>query len=192
MPSYKLVVVGGGGVGKSALTLQFVHSKFVEEYEPTIENFYQKQVEIDEETCMLEIIDTAGQEEFALMRDTYYRSGDGFLVVYSVDTRDSFDEVTTFKEHILKTKQSDTAPIVIVGNKKDLVQRRKVSSDELKDLASLFQCAFIETSAKTRENVDMAFFQCVREIRKFKALNNSIDNDSHPKRKKKKKNCFII
>jgi GTPase KRas protein len=59
---YKLVIVGGGGVGKSALTIQLIQGHFVDEYDPTIEDSYRKQVNIDNETCLLDILDTAGQE----------------------------------------------------------------------------------------------------------------------------------
>ncbi|PVU87385.1 hypothetical protein BB560_006499, partial [Smittium megazygosporum] len=61
---YKLVVVGGGGVGKSALTIQFIQSHFVDEYDPTIEDSYRKQCVIDGETALLDVLDTAGQEEY--------------------------------------------------------------------------------------------------------------------------------
>lgn len=61
---YKLVVVGGGGVGKSALTIQFVQSHFVDEYDPTIEDSYRKQFVVDEEVALLDVLDTAGQEEY--------------------------------------------------------------------------------------------------------------------------------
>lgn len=69
---YKLVVVGGGGVGKSALTIQFIQSHFVDEYDPTIEDSYRKQCVIDEEVALLDVLDTAGQEE--------YSCAHGFLV----------------------------------------------------------------------------------------------------------------
>lgn len=75
MTEYKLVVVGAGGVGKSALTIQLIQNHFVDEYDPTIEDSYRKQVVIDGETCLLDILDTAGQEEYSAMRDQYMRTG---------------------------------------------------------------------------------------------------------------------
>lgn len=75
MREYKLVVLGSGGVGKSALTVQFVQGIFVEKYDPTIEDSYRKQVEVDNSQCMLEILDTAGTEQFTAMRDLYMKNG---------------------------------------------------------------------------------------------------------------------
>eukprot|EP00800_Vazella_pourtalesii_P022160 TRINITY_DN854_c0_g1_i2.p1 TRINITY_DN854_c0_g1~~TRINITY_DN854_c0_g1_i2.p1 ORF type:complete len:117 (-),score=29.64 TRINITY_DN854_c0_g1_i2:491-841(-) len=74
---YKLVVVGGGGVGKSALTIQFIQSQFVEDYDPTIEDSYRKNGVIDDEVAILDILDTAGQEEFSAMREQYMHHGEG-------------------------------------------------------------------------------------------------------------------
>merc|ERR1712188_139359 len=117
MTEYKLVIVGGGGVGKSALTIQLIQNNFIEEYDPTIEDSYRKQVTIDDETCLLDILDTAGQEEYSAMRDQYMRTGQGFLIVYSITSRSSFDEVAQFRDQILRVKDADKVPIVIVGNK---------------------------------------------------------------------------
>ena len=90
MSEYKLVVVGGGGVGKSALTIRLIQpDHFVDEYDPTIEDSYRKQVTIDEETCLLDILDTAGQEEYSVMRDGWFRNGDCFLLVFSATSRRS-------------------------------------------------------------------------------------------------------
>ncbi|CAO3645292.1 unnamed protein product [Mucor hiemalis] len=87
MREYKLVVLGSGGVGKSALTVQFVQSIFVEKYDPTIEDSYRKQVEVDGLQCMLEILDTAGTEQFTAMRDLYMKNGQGFVLVYSITSQ---------------------------------------------------------------------------------------------------------
>ncbi|XP_061555598.1 GTPase KRas isoform X2 [Phycodurus eques] len=93
MTEYKLVVVGAGGVGKSALTIQLIQNHFVDEYDPTIEDSYRKQVVIDGETCLLDILDTAGQEEYSAMRDQYMRTGEGFLCVYAINNTKSFEDV---------------------------------------------------------------------------------------------------
>merc|ERR1712008_124026 len=101
---YKLVIVGGGGVGKSALTIQLIQNHFIDEYDPTIEDSYRKQVTIDDETCLLDILDTAGQEEYSAMRDQYMRTGQGFLCVYSITSKGSFEEIASFREQILRVK----------------------------------------------------------------------------------------
>lgn len=216
---YKLVVVGGGGVGKSCLTIQMIQSHFVDEYDPTIEGMhassfscfvisnsltvvtdsYRKQCVIDDEVALLDVLDTAGQEEYSAMREQYMRTGEGFLLVYSITSRQSFEEILTFQQQILRVKDKDYFPIIIVGNKCDLDTERQVSRQgtfrsalrmssprfvvcrsegpdpqltisaptEGEDLARQFKCTFIETSAKSRINVDNAFYNIVREIRKY-------------------------
>jgi len=164
---YKLVVVGGGGVGKSALTIQFIQSHFVDEYDPTIEDSYRKQCVIDEEVALLDVLDTAGQEEYGAMREQYMRTGEGFLLVYSITSRNSFEEISTFHQQILRVKDRDSFPVIVIGNKCDLEYERQVGHNEGRDLAKHFGCQFLETSAKQRINVDTAFTELVREIRKY-------------------------
>merc|ERR1719192_286547 len=94
VPEYKLVVLGGGGVGKSTLTIRFLTDNFIDEYDPTICDSYRKQIRLeDDKVYLLDILDTAGQEEFRVMRDEWIRSGDGFLLVYSINDTSSFDKV---------------------------------------------------------------------------------------------------
>ncbi|CEG66789.1 Ras GTPase [Rhizopus azygosporus] len=176
---YKLVMVGGGGVGKSALTIQFIQSHFVDEYDPTIEDSYRKQCIIDSETALLDVLDTAGQEEYSAMREQYMRNGEGFLLVYSITSRMSFEEITTFYQQICRVKDRDYFPMVLVGNKCDLETDRQVSSQEGSDLAKNFGCQFIETSAKQRINVDEAFFEVVRDIRRYNKEQETRGNNDH-------------
>merc|ERR1711990_655273 len=122
---------------------------------------------IDEEVALLDVLDTAGQEEYSAMREQYMRTGEGFLLVYSITSRNSFEEISTFHQQILRVKDRDFFPVVVVANKCDLDNERQVGTHEGKDLAKHFGCRFIETSAKQRINVDEAFGNLVREIRKY-------------------------
>ena len=167
MTEYKLVVVGAGGVGKSALTIQLIQNHFVDEYDPTIEDSYRKQVVIDGETCLLDILDTAGQEEYSAMRDQYMRTGEGFLLVFAVNSRKSFEDIGTYREQIKRVKDAEEVPMVLIGNKCDL-PTRAVENNEAREIAKRYLIPFVETSAKTRMGVDDAFYTLVREIRKDK------------------------
>ena len=104
---YRIVVLGGGGVGKSALTIRLVTDNFLDEYDPTIEDSYRKQVMVDKETALLDILDTAGQEEFSSMQDQWMRDGKGFLLVYNITARNTFEEVSVLYDKILRSKDQE-------------------------------------------------------------------------------------
>ena len=154
MREYKIVVLGSGGVGKSALTVQFVQGIFVEKYDPTIEDSYRKQVEVDGQQCMLEILDTAGTEQFTAMRDLYMKNGQGFVLAYSITAQSTFNDLQDLREQILRVKDSEEVPMVLVGNKCDLEDERVVGKDQGMNMARQFgQCTFMETSAKAKIGV---------------------------------------
>lgn len=104
----------------------------------TIEDSYRKQVTIDDETCLLDILDTAGQEEYSAMRDQYMRTGQGFLLVYAITSRSSFDEIAAFRDQILRVKDKDKVPMYLVGNKCDLEQERQVTTGEGKNIIYIY------------------------------------------------------
>ncbi|RXM27161.1 Ras-related protein R-Ras2 [Acipenser ruthenus] len=113
-----------------------VPSYFVTDYDPTIEDSYTKQCVIDERAARLDILDTAGQEEFGAMREQYMRTGEGFLLVFSVTDRGSFEEIYKFQRQILRVKDRDEFPMILVGNKADLEhQRQKVSGARMPALS---------------------------------------------------------
>ncbi|XP_059121609.1 GTP-binding protein Rit1 isoform X3 [Peromyscus eremicus] len=122
---YKLVMLGAGGVGKSAMTMQFISHRFPEDHDPTIEDAYKIRIRIDDEPANLDILDTAGQAEFTAMRDQYMRAGEGFIICYSITDRRSFLEVREFKQLIYRVRRTDDTPVVLVGNKSDLKQLRQ-------------------------------------------------------------------
>jgi len=178
MREYKLVVLGSGGVGKSALTVQFVQGIFVEKYDPTIEDSYRKQVEIDNQQCMLEILDTAGTEQFTAMRDLYMKNGQGFILVYSITSQSTFNDLQDLREQILRVKDRDDVPMCLVGNKCDLEDERVVGRDQGNSLSKEFNnCTFMETSAKQKINVNEIFIDLVRQINsKTPGLNKGSDS----------------
>jgi len=188
MTEYKLVVVGAGGVGKSALTIQLIQNHFVDEYDPTIEDSYRKQVVIDGETCLLDILDTAGQEEYSAMRDQYMRTGEGFLLVFAVNNAKSFEDIAMYREQIKRVKDADDVPMVLVGNKCDLPSRT-VDMKQAAELARSYGVPFVETSAKTRMGVDDAFYTLVREIRKDREAKS---REKKKNRNKIKKKCTLL
>lgn len=187
---HKVIMVGSGGVGKSALTLQFMYDEFVEDYEPTKADSYRKKVVLDGEEVQIDILDTAGQEDYAAIRDNYFRSGEGFLCVFSITEDDSFQSTQEFREQILRVKGDTNIPFILVGNKADLTNSRKVQQATAQNRAAQWQVPYVETSAKTRENVDKVFYDLMREIRSRKV---SDDNQGKTdKEKKKKKKCQIL
>eukprot|EP01088_Endostelium_zonatum_P017454 TRINITY_DN5157_c0_g1_i1.p1 TRINITY_DN5157_c0_g1~~TRINITY_DN5157_c0_g1_i1.p1 ORF type:complete len:197 (+),score=45.65 TRINITY_DN5157_c0_g1_i1:173-763(+) len=168
-PEHKVIVVGAGGAGKSALTQMFMYNNFVEEYDPTTADSYRKMYEVDGQKCQLDILDTAGQEEY--MRDHYYRLGEGFLCVYAITMRETFRAVSRFYDHIVQEKEKDDIPIILVGSKCDLEAQRQVPTQEGQDLCNKLKCPFYETSAKTKQNVDEVFTELVRAVTEFKKRN---------------------
>jgi len=122
---------------------------------------------------LLNILDTAGQEEFSAMRDQYMRTGKGFLVVYDITSRLSYEEVSKFREQIYRVQDkefSERIPMTLVGNKCDLDLYRQVTTQEGQELAKSFNCPFRETSAKARINIDECWFDLVRQVRSLRPV----------------------
>mmetsp|Transcript_86867 Transcript_86867/g.106548 ORF Transcript_86867/g.106548 Transcript_86867/m.106548 type:complete len:196 (-) Transcript_86867:127-714(-) len=184
-PSRKIVVLGAGAVGKSAITIRMVANEWRNEYDPTIEDSYRKQVMIDDEPALLDILDTAGQEEFSSMQDQWMREGKGFLLVYSITSRPTFEECELLREKIMRTKdpeENEVIPMVLVGNKCDLEDQRAVNLNEGQKLAKDWGCAFFEASAKDKINNETCFYEVVRQIRKAEQGTNN-DDTQKPKKK---------
>lgn len=110
--------------------------------------------------CVFIVLDTAGQEEFSAMREQYMRKGDGFLLVYSVTDKQSYQNIVNFHTQILRVKDRDVYPMLLVANKVDLVHLRKVTEEQGRELAHRLGIPYIETSAKDPPlNVDAAFHE---------------------------------
>eukprot|EP01083_Nonionella_stella_P208418 756365_1 len=162
---YKIVVLGAGGVGKSALVIRFITDQFLEEYDPTIEDSYHKQLSIDGHACMLDVLDTAGQDEFAALTDRWIRETEIFLILFAIDNVSSFRDVQRFKTIIQHIKEDTTTLIILVGHKVDLEEDRKVSTEDANKLVESWgtrENMYIEASAKDRIRSDDCFMDAVR------------------------------
>lgn len=189
----KVVVVGAGGVGKSALTIQFIQGTFTAQYDPTIEDSYRKQIEVDHNHIILDILDTAGQEEYSSMRAAYMRTGNGFVVVYSITSQESFKELDSIYKTMLRAKNAETVPMVLLGNKVDLECDRVISSEQGEELSTRFKCPFFETSAKTNVNVTEAYHQVAREILAVQpAISENSEKQKGGSSKSKKGTCTVL
>ena len=147
--------------------MALVMSTFTEMYDPTIEDSYTKQTVVDDETVRLDILDTAGQDEYSAMRDQYMRTGQGFMLVFDLTTRATFDELPLFAEQIARVQDKDVerVPIVVVGNKCDLAAQRAVTTLEASAFAASIGAGYIEASAKNNFNVTESFHSTVRAIK---------------------------
>ncbi|KAL6150681.1 Ras- protein rsr1 [Exserohilum turcicum] len=187
---YHIVVLGSGGVGKSCLTAQFVQNVWIESYDPTIEDSYRKVLDVDGRHVILEILDTAGTEQFskclpapqymyslcahmvqinaniaaAAMRELYMKTGQGFLLVFSITSESSFGELAELREQIRRIKEDSNVPMVLIGNKSDLEEDRAVPRPRAFAISREWNVPYFETSARRRANVDEAFVDLCRQI----------------------------
>ncbi|XP_065888869.1 ras-like protein RAS2 [Dysidea avara] len=163
MDEYKLVVVGDSKVGKTTLTITFV-----EEFGSIVEDSYLKKCVVDDKLASLSILETTGEEDFDCTAVLYMHAGEGFLLVYSITDRNSFEEIPKLHKQICRVKDSDEFPVILVGNKADLENERVVSYSEGENLAAQMKMKYVESSAKHKVHVDKAFHDLVREIRRSK------------------------
>ena len=124
------------------------------------------------------------------MRDHYLRSGEGFLVVYSITERATFNVACELYESIIRIKEQDHVPIVLIGNKCDLEEKRSISSMEAQALARTWGIPFFETSAKTRHNIEAAFNAAVTEVRR--ELEHTGGGKQSTTKEKEKSKCVIL
>lgn len=143
--------------------------------------------------CQIDILDTAGQEDYAVVRDNYFRSGEGFLCVFSLVDRESFVGVSEVRDSVLRVKVDERTPLILVGNKADLHDNREVSQEDAAALAGSWGVPYVETSAKTKMNVDKIYYDLMGMVQQRKESMDKLGGGTtHKKNKKKKKRCTIL
>lgn len=173
MNQFKIVVVGEDGCGKSSLVSRFLTNSFPEGIHPSVEDSYRKQIHVGTETCLLDILDTAGNES-SPVRDQYLLTSHGFVFVFSLGSRHSFERVYSLYKKILTLRDVTSVPMVLVGTKSDLTEcDRQVTSNEGRETARLLGCPYIETSDLSKDRVRDVFHVLVHSIRTFDRLSSS-------------------
>lgn len=182
---YKVALMGLGAVGKSAITVRFMNGNFIERYDPTIEDSYIKNMELDGSAITLEILDTSGQEEYSALRDIFIKSCSMFLLTYSIISKPSWDHISKIYSILVERKKKAFC-IVLAGNKCDLEEEREVSQDDVDAFIAEHAVKYHHlTSAKTGYGVKEVFENVARMIRHW--------NINHPtKREKKKGDCLLL
>jgi GTPase KRas protein len=176
---FDIVVIGSGGVGKSCITIRFLKDEFSQDYDPTIEENYQKLVTVDEQTTMVSITDTAGQQHYKALRDQHLKDGQGFILVFALNDIRTFEEAKHLREQLFKVKDSTDVPVILCGNKCDLPKDQvQVKAQDLEYLMGE-GVVYFETSAKDNINVSESFQEVVRQCR------------LHYKKDKKKRGSFL-
>ena len=198
---FRYIIVGDMAVGKSCLLLQFTDHKFRHQHELTIGvEFGGKNIEVKNKTIKIQIWDTAGQEAFQAITRTYYKGAIGALLVYDITRKETFEHIRKWYDEV-KLNGSKDICCILIGNKKDLEEQRQVKYEEGKRLAEENNLLFLETSAKTAENVQECFTisaeRILEQINKSgvdptapsKNVRISIDDDEEEEKEQPKKKC---
>ena len=161
---FKLIIIGDTNTGKSCLLQRFADDSYTNEFISTIGvDFKVKTITINDKMIKTQIWDTAGQDRFRSITNSYYRGAHGIIISYDITNKQSFVNIERWMRNV-KDFGSDNAVKILIGTKSDLEEKRKVSKKELEDLANELDMKYIETSAKDNKNVDELFIIICKEI----------------------------
>ncbi|XP_032641486.1 GTPase RhebL1 isoform X1 [Chelonoidis abingdonii] len=161
----KVVILGYRSVGKTSLAHQFVDGEFLECYDPTVESTYNKMLMVGKDEFHLQLVDTAGQDEYTILPPSFSIGIHGYLLIYSVTSLRSFQVVKTLHNRLYESRGKTRMPVVLVGNKADLsMESREVKTDEGKKLADSWGAVFLESSAKENQMTRGIFTKIIEEI----------------------------
>lgn len=172
---YRIVVMGAAEVGKTCVVSRMLDERFLLEYKATVEDMHSGQFEVNGHVVILDILDTSGAYEFPAMRRLSIATGDAFILVYDVSDPTSFQEVERFRRQIVEEKESEGSPVVVVGNKTDLVAplapgvgvggRRAVERATAETIAAIdWSCGYVEVSAKDDRNIAGIFRELLAQV----------------------------
>lgn len=170
MEEYKVIVIGDESVGKSSLILRLAEAAWIPDYSPTIQDTYRTTIEHLNEQYLLDILDTAGCDDYSHMRDLYMKQCNGVICVFDICSSKSFISAAQKLQHFMKFKGLNRFPIILVGNKSDIAENRQVSKQQANELAKKFNTIYVEASAKLNVHVNDTFVQLLSLILKSNQL----------------------
>lgn len=163
----KLLLIGDGSVGKTTLTLKYVENRFRHKYKPTLGvDLFTKQIRLGDCETKLTIWDIAGQERFKIIRKGFYEGASGALLVYDVTRPTTFETLSEWMQEM--QEYAGKVPVVTIGNKTDLTNRREVSTRKARQNAKTTGNGYVETSAKTGKNVNGAFKAITKRMLEYR------------------------
>lgn len=186
---YSIAVLGSGGVGKTCLVLRFTRDTFDPEYIPTIQDYFEKKLVIDNVEYTTKLIDTAGQDEMQGITDIGIKDAQACILVYSVTSQLSFNEVDKFLDKVKQFSNDNSPKIVLVGNKCDTNDRVVTMDQGKQKAASWGNIPFFETSAKKDINVKDAFTAALKLLIDKKGPNSGSKKNGG---EEEKDSCCVI
>jgi len=177
-------VCGYSGSGRTALIVRLLDNYFFDEYDPTIQDQYCFYCDWGRKRICIDILDDAAQEEYLAIRDQTYRWADGFMLIFTLTNNTSLQVLHPMREAILRVKDTQQVPMVLVGCKSDLLTDRVITYEEINELARSWGCPYIETSALLNSNVKEVFKEILTEITKYNPITSPTYN-------RKNKKCTI-
>ena len=190
--SFKIIIIGNCGVGKTCLINQAINKKFLNAYKTTVAiDYFTLIMKLDNKKIKLQIWDTCGQEAFRSLISSYYKNASLAIIVYSIDDEDSFQDINEWVKE-LKNLSSPDIKIIMIGNKSDLESNREVKYEDGKEVANQYKFDdFFETSAKTGDKVKELFINATRilyeDYLRYSEKSSILDPDTYELEKKRKK-----
>ena len=176
--SFKIILVGESGVGKTSIITQFVDETFQQDQQSTIGGtFSNKTLKCDNKILKLEIWDTAGQERYRSVTTMFYKDSNAAILVYDITSKYSFEELRDYWiQQIIETAPKNLI-LVIAANKSDLIENQIVDEEEAREVAKKYNALFFETSAKNQSGINDLFIQIAKKYTNAKKVEIIIDKD---------------
>lgn len=189
----RVVVLGAAKVGKTAVIEQFLYGTFNDEHIATVEQLYRTEYQLKQGQLTFDILDTSGSFQFPAMKELAIKTGDAFILVFSLDDKESFEEVRQLREMILKLKNDSSIPMVVVGNKSDTsIQKRFLQKEIIETVVCMdWEVGYVECSAKKSFNVPRIFQELVVQAKLPVDVNSLIETAHHKPRRSSLPECPI-